>query len=153
MPFVFLQASNRSAAPQPGSRWRPEEDKKLINLLARGEEFGRHAHWTIFTYLHKTANEKGVGHRAQIWDKIRKELSMSSNEAETVFLYLCQECPKALKILKFMPIAAPHPNNELVRSSEWYWAFSSIRVFKPKPVRLSYQSPGSPCTGQRCAIL
>ncbi|KAI1749422.1 hypothetical protein F4782DRAFT_513780 [Xylaria castorea] len=126
MPFVFLQASNRSAAPQPGSRWRPEEDEKLINLLARGEDWttisnappGRsktscimHHHQSLANRMRLgsegTANEKGVGHRAQIWDKIGKELSVSSDEAETVFLYLCRECPKVLKILKFMPIAAP----------------------------------------------
>ncbi|KAI1357181.1 hypothetical protein F5Y08DRAFT_244218 [Xylaria arbuscula] len=116
MSLRFLQESNnKSATPQPGSRWRPEENEKLVKLLAWGNNWatisnalpGRSPTSCMMHYRQTLAHKMRPGlsqvvqtyarHRARIWEDIGKELSVSVDEAETVFLYLCRESPGMLQ--------------------------------------------------------
>ncbi|KAI0536651.1 hypothetical protein GGR58DRAFT_380228 [Xylaria digitata] len=131
MSLRFLRESkNESATPQPGSRWRPEENTKLITLFAWGNDWtaisdallGRsktscmmHHHQTLAPRMRLGSNpiiQTYVQHRAQIWEGIEKELSVFADEAETMFLYLCRENPGMLQESRALPAIATRPKEE-----------------------------------------
>ncbi|KAI0410360.1 hypothetical protein F5X98DRAFT_359719 [Xylaria grammica] len=113
-PNFLREARNGGATPQPGSRWRPEENRMLIQLFALGHNWtaisnalpGRsttscmmHYHQTLSQQMRLGSSiiiQAYIRHRTRIWESIGRELGISTNEAETMFLYLCRENPGAL---------------------------------------------------------
>ncbi|KAI0525832.1 hypothetical protein F5B22DRAFT_657092 [Xylaria bambusicola] len=132
MSLRFLhELNNASTTPQPGSRWRPEEDEKLVRLLAWGSTWaaisnalpGRSQTSCMMHYRQTLAHRMRLGlnpvvqtyarHRARIWEDIGKELSVSADEAETMFLYLCRESPTMLQKNGTLPPIASQTNEEV----------------------------------------